>query len=868
MQKEWDESYEEYFNKQLKTIFTINETPTIGVKEEIQVVSSYNDGFAVAKYNTTNSEYFYVNANNNRISDKSYEEAKEFIDGVARVRVDGKWTYINEKEAFITIDKFDAAYDFANGEAVVAKAGKYNRINTYGHILYTEWYNSLDELNKAHPVKERENDGPTKGAVLDAEEKYPWEKMFDYTKKAKFTNGIAPIKMQVEEKYTFRKFFLYNFIYKTSIEPISEIWFTKIHEFIGDYAVVERNIQKIIDGKVLLERKNKYSLLCKNGKLFVDEWFDDVSNFVGDYARLGDKYVDKQKHFYDVEEYPNGVKKLTYNGESIFIKESGVLLNNKKYAEVGAFNQGFAYVKKLDGKYNYIDRNYHEVSITDFNYATDFDYGRAVVSYDNKYFFIDTNFNKISEKYDSITAYGPEYAIVELGGKYSIVDNTLNSICTDWYDSITKFNDGYARVEKDGKFTYIDMNGDQLVDEWYAYAEEFNNGCALVGLVQNNKNIYNLIDRKGHEIFSDWSVNKPTVLDSKGEFTTIKSFGKDLVHFSKYDMGDYQVKKGLTGYKCTNSKGSFVMKREPVKMYSDNYFACRENNQIYLYDRRSNSYNFFGPAENISIKDNLLVANVGFNYKAYLLYDNEAIDISDYYTKNLRGRNFTINQGYEFLTKDEFFRQDEDKIRERYRENTRKQEEKDHEKVEKDRIRRLADVKRRQEVEKEELEEKKEIAKYSIAEAAAFFREYEEKTGKVERVEADDWLIDYGAYKVIHPTYVEFGLKNVDLSQMPIKDVIMKGLDFHDSNISITGDDPLHVFNKDLSGCNFEGVFIPNGTIFTGVNICGAKFSRITNGRSMGISELAFEDAIYDEYTTVDGIPLVELLKEEKHNRR
>ena len=155
MQKEWDESYDKYFNEQLDAIFTINETAAVLEKDGIKVISDYNDGFAVARYNIAKSKFFYVNANKVRTSDKSYEDAKPFFEGIARVRVDDKWAYINEREEFISLDRFDGAYDFENGVAIVAKAGKYNYINTHGNILYEEWYNSVNELKNAHPMDNR-----------------------------------------------------------------------------------------------------------------------------------------------------------------------------------------------------------------------------------------------------------------------------------------------------------------------------------------------------------------------------------------------------------------------------------------------------------------------------------------------------------------------------------------------------------------------------------------------------------------------------------------------------------------------------------------------------------------------------------------
>ena len=63
-----------------------------------------------------------------------------------------------------------------------------------------------------------------------------------------------------------------------------------------------------------------------------------------------------------------------------------------------------------------------------------------------------------------------------------------------------------------------------------------------------------------------------------------------------------------------------------------------------------------------------------------------------------------------------------------------------------------------------------------------------------------------------------------------------------------------------MSGCNFEGIFISPFADFTGVNIKGTKFGTDDNPLTYDDFNLSFKNAIYDETTTYNGIPISNFL--------
>ena len=111
-------------------------------------------------------------------------------------------------------------------------------------------------------------------------------------------------------------------------------------------------------------------------------------------------------------------------------------------------------------------------------------------------------------------------------------------------------------------------------------------------------------------------------------------------------------------------------------------------------------------------------------------------------------------------------------------------------------------------------------------------------------------------------------LKFVDLNGIRFDNVKVSGIDFKDSNIDFTLLNPQTVYNKDLSNCNFEGIYISPFINFKGVDIRGSHFSNDNDARTLDMFPHTFIDAIYDENTTYDGKPIVELLEDNKKSSR
>ena len=99
----------------------------------------FKDGYARVYLNR---KYNFINTDGEIISDKWFDGVYNFIEGYARVRLNGlhdelddKWNFINTDGKIISDKWFDYVYSFKDGYAKVRLNGKWGRINTKGEFI-------------------------------------------------------------------------------------------------------------------------------------------------------------------------------------------------------------------------------------------------------------------------------------------------------------------------------------------------------------------------------------------------------------------------------------------------------------------------------------------------------------------------------------------------------------------------------------------------------------------------------------------------------------------------------------------------------------------------------------------------------------
>ena len=116
-------------------------------------------------------------------------------------------------------------------------------------------------------------------------------------------------------------------------------------------------------------------------------------------------------------------------------------------------------------------------------------------------------------------------------------------------------------------------------------------------------------------------------------------------------------------------------------------------------------------------------------------------------------------------------------------------------------------------------------------------------------------------HKVIMDAYKSL-LPNIDISMMSFKNVDVSGIDFSNTNLNTTLFNPQEVYQRNISGCDFTGLyFSPFSFDLSNVDVRGTSFSSGPNDENTIPN---FENALYDETTTYNGVPITEIIKQEE----
>lgn len=271
---------------------------------------------------------------------ENYDIQRNYSQGFAAVKKDGKWGYINKSKKLIVPLKYDSADDYTNGYAVVGLKGKWGYVNSVGkEIVPIQYEEALPFVNDRGCVK---------------------------------LNG----------KFGFVDTFGRIIVFPKYDNPIS---------FIDDYAsvviggkwgVVDKNGKEIVslnyddvgrfcNGVVKVKKAGKFGLIGIDGTIVTGPIYDKVRDLSEDCAAV-------QK-----------------NGKWGFVDNKGNTIVYPKYAKVEDFVNSRAAVMS-DGKWGFVDNSGKEViplrydSVNSFT-TTPYTGTFTVVIQDGKQILIDKN---------------------------------------------------------------------------------------------------------------------------------------------------------------------------------------------------------------------------------------------------------------------------------------------------------------------------------------------------------------------------------------------------------------------------------------------------------------------------------------------
>ncbi len=321
---------------------------------------------------TVDNEYLYT-------LEGQWDGAKDFSEGMAAVKLDGKWGYIDTEGRVIVEPKYDGANSFSEGLAAVQSGGKWGYIDKTGAVVIAFTFDSTFAFSEglaAYSSGYYYGYIDTTGAkVTDAV----------YSEASSFQGGVACVKKDGR----------YGYIDKTG---------TPVTEFIyGIEADADEGLIPVFYGDS--SRGINTGYIGTDGKQVLDFLWYDAKPFSEGLAAACDEYtkpygfIDKTGAYViepawdSVENFVSGRAVVEKNRLYTYIDTEGKPITEKTYQKAYSFTgSGIARMGNSVGTgwlFGYIDTEGMEIIPPKYATAMDFHNGCAAVGNGTKWGFID-----------------------------------------------------------------------------------------------------------------------------------------------------------------------------------------------------------------------------------------------------------------------------------------------------------------------------------------------------------------------------------------------------------------------------------------------------------------------------------------------
>lgn len=459
----------------------------------------------------------------------------------AAVKEDGKYGYIDENGSYAIDAKYGEAWSFIRGSAVVKENGLYGLIDKDGKYVVEPTYDSIIPFSSSCLIVSKDS---AFGFIATGDGKVllqpQYEKVFYYTAElcvVQKGNALGIVNSKAK------------LVCPVVMQGFKEMFST------GAICIQSDTSDEVTMLLSLMEKgagATKKGLLNVKGELIVmpkyDDIFDDATNgFYYSFLSSPNAPVDTNLLDDDLS-----VAIGTYG----IIDTTGKIIAEPVFEELPVYGDKMFRVKK-DGKYGYANMSGTLVIPPAYEYAVAFSEGKAIVS---------------------------------IGSKVSIIDNTGKVLVENLGpgSGMYRFFNGLARCRSlDGKYGFLDATGKRVIEPDLDVADDFENNRAIASI--NNR--YGLIDKTGkwivpneYDFFFNLGDGYYQTKDENGKTGVVDSVGNvilepiydEIFHLQK---PYFTVEKdGLNG--CYDLKGKEIyppVSSRGVYFYNGRCTVVKEN---------------------------------------------------------------------------------------------------------------------------------------------------------------------------------------------------------------------------------------------------------------------------------------------------
>jgi len=441
----------------------------------------------------------YVDINDKETVPRNFEMASPFFNGLARVRIDGRFGYIDRTGKTAIEPRYSAAGHFADGKAKVLVDGKVGLIDRNGKYLLEPRYSNiylfgqdkalvaeepcarndyrqcgnLGSLRDDHGLGEP-NSVPLRYKIVDLANGYVGQKsyvirIFDGDNVLVWARAPDSDRfglLRTDETWAVApKYRTVNQLFDGAARVCLDLdqghrsWAAKCGFVDLDgreltLLVFERYVQSWLLNRVIARNGKQQGLFDANGDLMGGRYFDELRRSdAGDVliARSGDDWmgVDRDGHIVahpndgKVEsECPNGLKSIWQSGKIKLVGPEGrqtePMLFEHSYQKLNCGGLTSVFIRPKGA------------------YAQD-----STGFGNNRWGFVDADGRLVGGevKFENLQGAFGNRAVVQENGQWGVIDGSGRYTVPPQYDSFRSVGDGVFAVIRDGRTSWIDIEG-------------------------------------------------------------------------------------------------------------------------------------------------------------------------------------------------------------------------------------------------------------------------------------------------------------------------------------------------------------------------------------------------------------------------
>lgn len=395
-----------------------------------------------------NGLWGYADSSANLVIEPKYTAAEYFINNYAIVESNGKFGIITKSSQLIVDTVYDEVDYFEGGISIVKRGEKFGAVNTLGNLVLSPVYEDLIN-GKGNSViyKEKELYG-----IYDKNGKRVVEPTYESLSSS--NNGLLIAiddgkSGAINENGAILIPFEYDWIepfYRTITRAKKD----------GLFGIIDKNgavvlpfnytsIKQLADSSYLLVKENKCGFADSNGQLVISEIYDYSNSYKAD------------------EGFVNECIKVEKDRQRGLINKTGKVVVPFKFDDVGNISEEKIALNKR-GKWGYANLQLKMIIKPQFESASDFKNGFAIVKKNGKYAVIDadgivlTGFDFTGLKFLMNDLFLAENDL----GKF-IIDSKGINILNATFEEAEVVNEHYIRFTRMKSVDYYDLKGKRFV---------------------------------------------------------------------------------------------------------------------------------------------------------------------------------------------------------------------------------------------------------------------------------------------------------------------------------------------------------------------------------------------------------------------